>query len=313
MVAPGLTFRFTPLVTAPTPLSMLPVPPLNVKERVAVPPFAMLAGVAVKLAMLGAGTTVTVVVAVTVPPAALATVRTKLVVVIRVPVLTATPEVTTPMPLSTPPVPPEKTAISVVLVPAVMVGCAAVKLVITGTAKTCTVVCAVTLVPAELVTVSVKIVVADRLPVLTATPEVTVPIPWSTLPVPPEKMAVRVVLVPEVMVGWAAMKLVIPGAARICTVSGAVTLAPAKLVTVTVKVVVADRLPVFTGTPEVTVPIPWSTLPVPPEKMGVRVVLVPAVRLDCAAVKLVIVGAPEMLTVTGTVILVPTALVTVSV
>lgn len=59
----------------------------------------------------------------------------------------------------------------------------------------------------------------DRLPVLADTPGVVVPMLWSTLPVPPEKTAVRLVLVPAVMTDWAAVKLEITGAATTVTIA----------------------------------------------------------------------------------------------
>ena len=75
---------------------------------------------------------------------------------------------------------------------------------------------------------------AVRFPVLAAVPLVTVPMLWSTEPVPPVNTPVRVVLVPVVMVGAAAVKLVMAGAATTVTVAVCVTLVPAALVTVRV-------------------------------------------------------------------------------
>jgi TATA-box binding protein (TBP) (component of TFIID and TFIIIB) len=63
--------------------------------------------------------------------------------------------VTGPTLLSTEPEPALNTAVRLVELPAVIVVCAAVKLVITGAATTVTVVLAVTAVPAAFVTVSV--------------------------------------------------------------------------------------------------------------------------------------------------------------
>jgi len=64
---------------------------------------------------------------------------------------------------------------------------------------------------------------------LTGTPLVTVPTPWSTVPVPPLKTAVSVVEVPAVIVPAAGVKLVIAGAAttprvKVCCALGAVPL-----------------------------------------------------------------------------------------
>lgn len=49
-----------PLVTAPTPLSMLPVPPVNAAVSVVEPPTEIIAAPCVKLVIAGAATTVTV-------------------------------------------------------------------------------------------------------------------------------------------------------------------------------------------------------------------------------------------------------------
>ena len=69
---------------------------------------------------------------------------------------------------------------------------------------------------------------------LTDTPLATGPTPWSMLPVPPEKAAVRVVELPALIVAAPAVKLVITGAATTVTVICAVTNVPAPLVTVSV-------------------------------------------------------------------------------
>src|SRR5581483_6591096 len=53
----GVTVTDPPLAMTPTPLSMLPVPPLNVAERVALSPAVMLCGAAVKLWIAGGGAT----------------------------------------------------------------------------------------------------------------------------------------------------------------------------------------------------------------------------------------------------------------
>jgi hypothetical protein len=68
---------------------------------------------------------------------------------------------------------------------------------------------------------------------VTAVPLVTAPTLWSTLPVPLEKTAVRVVEAPAVMVLLAAAKLVMEGAAATVTVTSAVAV-PVELVTVSV-------------------------------------------------------------------------------
>ena len=71
-------------------------------------------------------------------------------------------------------------------------------------------------VPTAPVTVKVKTVSAVKSRVGTGTPLVTVPTPLSMVPAPPEKMAVSVVLVPEVMAFFAAVKEAIAGAGGSC-------------------------------------------------------------------------------------------------
>ena len=60
----------------------------------------------------------------------------------------------------------------------------------------------------------------------------------------------------------------------VCTVmtTEVVAVALVALVTVRVKVVAPARAPELNAVPEVTAPMPWSTAPVPPEKVGVRLV-----------------------------------------
>jgi hypothetical protein len=57
----GLTATTTPDDTAPTPLSTTPVPPLKAPVSVVLVPAVMVPAADVKLVMLGAATTVTVV------------------------------------------------------------------------------------------------------------------------------------------------------------------------------------------------------------------------------------------------------------
>ena len=66
----GLTVTAVPLVTAPTPLSTLPVPPLNTAVSWVLSPTLMLVGLATKLVTTGARppVTLTVACAVTDPP-----------------------------------------------------------------------------------------------------------------------------------------------------------------------------------------------------------------------------------------------------
>jgi hypothetical protein len=141
VVVAGETFTAVPLVMAFTPLLTVAVPPgpaLNTAVSVVEFPAVMLASPAVKLVITGTGTTVTVAVEVTAVPAALVTVRVYVVVAAGV-IFTAVPLVTVPTLVSIEPLPPLKTAVSVVEVPSVIVVFAAAKLVITGAATTVTV------------------------------------------------------------------------------------------------------------------------------------------------------------------------------
>ena len=74
VVVVGDTVLGVLLVTAPTALSIEPVPPANTPVRVVLEPVVMVALAAVKLEMVAAGTTVTVMFLVTKSPAALVTV-----------------------------------------------------------------------------------------------------------------------------------------------------------------------------------------------------------------------------------------------
>ncbi len=75
VVATGEMFTGVPLVTAPTPLLMLPAPPLKTAVRVVVFPETIVEAPGVKLVIAGAGTTVTVTGLVTAAPAVFVTVR----------------------------------------------------------------------------------------------------------------------------------------------------------------------------------------------------------------------------------------------
>ena len=79
VVATGVTLLLVPLVTVPTLLSMVPVPPVNENARVALPPAVTIAGVAVKLAMAGVECTVSVAALLMTLPAELLTVTVKVV------------------------------------------------------------------------------------------------------------------------------------------------------------------------------------------------------------------------------------------
>ena len=93
-----------------------------------------------------------------------------------------------------------------------------------------TVICLVTLSPAELVTVNVNVVVVERVPVLTDTPLAapTFPVGLLIVPVPPVKTGVKVVLPPGLIGLAAAVKLAIWGAATTVTWTCLVTEAPSE-------------------------------------------------------------------------------------
>ena len=75
MVTAGETVTAVPLVTAPTLLLTLPVPPLNTAVKVVEPPTVIIAAAGVKLVIAGAATTVTVTCFVAVVFAAFVTVK----------------------------------------------------------------------------------------------------------------------------------------------------------------------------------------------------------------------------------------------
>jgi hypothetical protein len=199
---------------------MTPVPPAKVEVKVALVPLESVVGVAVKPVMVGdgiAGATVMVTFAVTKVPAALVTVRVKVVVADSRPVVTEIPLLTMPMPLSMDPVPLAKVAVSVVDFPLAREVAAAVKLMMVGEAPTLTVTWAEVEPPVGLRTVSVYVAPACRGPVLTPIPTVTGPMPLSMLPVPLTKTAVKVVLWPALMLVGLAVKLRIDGSGSTVT------------------------------------------------------------------------------------------------
>jgi len=75
VVTAGVTVTAVPLVTAPTLLSMLPVPLLNTPVKVVEVPAVIVGAAAVKLVIVGAATTFTVACLVTAVPAAFVTVN----------------------------------------------------------------------------------------------------------------------------------------------------------------------------------------------------------------------------------------------
>src|SRR5207237_275173 len=127
-----------PDVTAPTPLSTLPLPLENTAVSVVDVPAVMVLCAAVNEVMLGGGTTLTVALANAIVPAALVTVSVY-VVVEAGDTVTGVPEVTAPMPLLTLPLPLENTGLSVVELPAVIVVAAAANWLMTGARTTVTV------------------------------------------------------------------------------------------------------------------------------------------------------------------------------
>lgn len=204
----GLTTLGRPLMTDSAPGPITPVPPLNTAVRLVPFRTGKLVALAVKLAITGAATTVTVALAVIVAPRGLVTVRVYMVVA---PGLTAVglSLLTAPTPLSILPLPLLKEKDRVAVPPAVMIKGAAVKLVITGAGTTVTVVFEVAVPPAP-VTVRVYSVVALGV-TLVAVPVVSAMFPGVTVPVPLAKTPVRWALPPEVTLPGAAVKLVMVG------------------------------------------------------------------------------------------------------
>jgi hypothetical protein len=145
-----------------------------------------------------------------------------------------------------------------------------------------------------------------------ATPLDTEPTPLFTLAVPFAKTAVNALDPPCFTELGEATKLVIVGAATTVTPTVRMTEVPAAFVTVKVYVVVTIG-ETEVGAPLDTAMFPGVITPEPPANTPVRVVDVPAVIGDAAAVKLVIVGAATTVTAAVCVVAVPAAFVTVSV
>ena len=129
---------------------------------------------------------------------------------------------------------------------------------------------------------------------------VTAPTELLTLPAPPVNTPVRVVEPPAVIVGAAAVKLVIDGAATTLNVKGCVAFGSVPLLAV----IVIEELPVAAAVPEiVAVPFPLSVKFTPlgndpvllkagvglPVVVTVKVPAAPAVKVTLLA--LVMVGA----------------------
>jgi hypothetical protein len=109
--------------------------------------------------------------------------------------------------------------------------------------------------------------------------------------------AVKVVLSPAVMVGFAAVKAVMPTLEPTVTVAAAATLSPAALVTASVKVVLALRVPEEAGTPLLTSPTPLSMVPVPPLKWADSWLLSPMATVVGEALKELMAGGGTTVTV----------------
>ena len=133
-----------------------------------------------------------------------------------------------------------------------------------------------------------------------AVPLVTAPTALLTLPVPPVNTPVRVVELPAVIVGAAAVKLVMTGAATTLNVNDCVAFGSVPLLAV----MVIDELPIAAADPEiVAVPFPLSVKFTPagndpvlakadtglPVVVTVKLPAVPAVKVTLFA--LVIAGA----------------------
>ena len=215
--------------------------------------------------------------------------------------LTAVPLVTVIFPGVITPFPPLKTPVRMADPPVVIVVGLAVKLVIfDGTGFTVTVTVFETAVPAEFVTVSVYVVVADGV-TLTAVPLVAVMFPGVITPVPPLKTPVRMADPSDVIVVGLAVKLVIFGETGFTvTVTVFETAVPAEFVTVSVYVVVADGV-TLTPFPLLALMFPGVITPVPPLKTPVRLADPPAVIEFGLAVKPLIIGAVTAACVTVTV------------
>ena len=148
----------------------------------------------------------------------------------------------------------------------------ATRLVATGAATVVTVV--VVLALGSSLEVAVMVAVPTVAGAVQTPPEVMVPAvadQVTVLVAPPLTRTLKVLVVPVVTVG-------LPGemAPRL-TPTGVrvrllVAVVPRLLVTVRVKVLAAVMGPELKGTPLVTTPTPWSTLPVPALKVGVMVV-----------------------------------------
>lgn len=177
--------------------------------------------------------TVTVSEEVTEDIAALDTVKVYVVVTVGETV-TGRPEVTPPTPLSISPVPFSNSAVRSILSPSRIVDWLAEKLEIDGGGgSTVIVTVAATDVPAELVTLSSKVVVAVG-DTVTGMPDDTSPMPLLIVAVPLLNSAVKSTLSPSTIVVFVAVKLLIAGGDTTVMVTEAVTVTIAAFVTVNV-------------------------------------------------------------------------------
>ena len=106
----------------------------------------------------------------------------------------------------------------------------------------------------------------------------------STTPVPPEKTAVMFVVCPGRMT-LSGLKLVMTAGSTTSTSTVSLSM-PISVASVSVKVVLAIKTGVSTGTPLVTSPMPLSMVAVPPSKTAVSFAVWPFVILPRSAVKL---------------------------
>ena len=140
----------------------------------------------------------------------------------------------------------------------------------------------VTVVVADLVASSVEVAVMVTVPATAGA--VQAPVPGVMVPAladqvmplvtPPVAVAPKVV---AVLIDRVAPAGLTAPTATVCgvTVRFEVLVVPAALVTVRTKALAAVMVPLGKVVPLVTTPTPWSTLPVPPLKVGVTGVLLP--------------------------------------
>ena len=262
-IVPALAVQVMPLV----------MPPVAVVLKV-VTVLTSLVGAAGLRAATATVCGFTVRLAVTAVPAALVTVRMKFLATVMAPLLKAVPLVTAPTLLFTLPVPLLKVGVMVVVPPKSTGLVAATRPVATGRLTTVTVVVAV-LVASSL---EVAVMVTD----CSVAGAVQAPVEAFMVPAladqvtmlvaPPLAVVLKVVVELTSLVGAAGAKAV---RATVCGVSVTVAVAvvPAALVTVMVKVLLAVMTPLLKAVPLLTAPMLLSTVAVPLLKVGVMLVV----------------------------------------